>query len=735
MRKTILLIAVILLLAGLTLLTNVNNSTPTGAAISCEDEIASPASESVFEKFGSKVLSYDRHIKKYSEQYGVDPDLVRAVMIQESRGDPQAKSEANAYGLMQIVPKYHLYGSNPTCNACGAYTEADLYDPEMNICCGAKILSDNHKRSGSTKSYKCQGRYRFYSGWEYALREYNGWPCKGVPDPDYVEKVMEYYEAFSKCKGSIKRMSGSEGQVFSDPYAEGISYDIAPHFYHETGHDVNDYKTIVNNMRKMLDICSQEGVEITRCITEELTKYSDETLNYRLGGCDFGEKRIFYDIVELYDTCMNSMDTDCRCEHFFNTDKTKNKENYLIDDYIFSFKDDTMETSDLKVGFETPYVITGGDLDMEQSDLEVIFNYGSDGTFKGTELDIGGTGEGILAKIKDLITADPDMDHLRLYKNEDGEVAFVQEKYSSGSLYMEKKECTLSKKFYRFCVESDDEVLAYDGSVHKTDLYPVRYKYALFINDNPPQAITDVRAEDNMNAQETMILMWKKSAATDLAKYIIYYGEEFISLDMPIVASSIEITAADLTTLQPLSFNDYEGFPDSDFDTVKITKTLEIGSIYSLADHIIIVVPSADDTPLKLAVVGVDSNGNHILRLPDEAVVTGVSKDDLAPANPEFWLSESTIPGAVDIHWNSVMVNTDGTPRPENEPVFFSIYYLDSDFSKLEEATLFQVVGETANNLVTMTNLGAGEFYITVVAKDERGNLAPELIKRSISLS
>jgi len=733
MKKAIILVAVILLLAGLTLLTNVDKSIPTGAAVSCNDEILTPASESVFETYSSKIFSYDTHVEKYSELYGVDADLVRAVMIQESRGDPKALSEANAHGLMQIVPKYHLYGSNPTCNACGAYKESDLMDPEKNICCGTKVLSDSFKRSGSTKTYKCQGRYRFYTGWEYAVREYNGWGCEGYPDPDYVEKVMEYYEAFSNCKGSIKRLSGSDNQMFSDPYTEGISYDIAPHFYHETGHDVNDYKIIVNNMRKLLDVCSDEGVEITRCITEELTKYSDDELNYNLGGCDYGHKRLYYNLIELYEACKNSMDNDCRCEHFFNTDKASNIANYLNEDYTFIFKDGVIESDELRSGFDSPFVISNGGLGMEQTELEVIFNYGSDGSFEGTELDIGGSGEGIIGYLKDLVTADPDMDHLRLYKDEDGNVAFVQEKYSSEDEYMDKKECTLSNKYYRFCVESDDKMLAYDRDIGRTDIFPLRYKFALFINDNPPQAITDVRADDNINAEETLILMWKKSPATDLAKYIIYYGEDFGTLDMPLTVSSIEITVDDLTAIQPLSFNDYEGFA-SDFSTVKITKALDPDSLYSLENHIIKAVPSVDDTQLKLAVVGVDSNGNHISEIPAESVVTGVSVDDLAPANPEFLLTESTLPGAVDIRWDPVMVNVDGSAR-QNEPTFYSVYYLDSEYTKLDEATLFQVVGETANNFITMTNLGTGEFYISVVAKDEKGNHDPALVKRSITLS
>lgn len=49
-------------------------------------------------------LTYWDAIRRYSAERGLDPYLVAALIAQESTFDPEAKSVANAYGLMQIIP-------------------------------------------------------------------------------------------------------------------------------------------------------------------------------------------------------------------------------------------------------------------------------------------------------------------------------------------------------------------------------------------------------------------------------------------------------------------------------------------------------------------------------------------------------------------------------------------------------------------------------------------------------
>jgi len=74
-------------------------------------------------------------IRKASEKYGVDVDLVFSVVAAESNFNPKAVSRRNARGLMQLLPE--------TARRLGV---KDIYDPAQNIDGGTRYLRDLLKR-------------------------------------------------------------------------------------------------------------------------------------------------------------------------------------------------------------------------------------------------------------------------------------------------------------------------------------------------------------------------------------------------------------------------------------------------------------------------------------------------------------------------------------------------------------------------------------------------------------
>lgn len=81
------------------------------------------------------ISPYDDMVRTIAEEAGVDWKLVLAVMAQESRFNPNARSWAGAVGLMQIIPRFSRVEN-----------EALLYDPEINIREGVRYLQKHLNR-------------------------------------------------------------------------------------------------------------------------------------------------------------------------------------------------------------------------------------------------------------------------------------------------------------------------------------------------------------------------------------------------------------------------------------------------------------------------------------------------------------------------------------------------------------------------------------------------------------
>lgn len=119
---------------------------------------------------------FDGIVESAAQKTGLNTNLLRAMIRQESDGDPKAISIKGATGLMQLMPE--------TAALLGVQ---DRFDPEENIHGGARYLADLLQRFGNL---------------EHALAAYNAGPDAverygGVPTypetEDYVAQVMKIY--------------------------------------------------------------------------------------------------------------------------------------------------------------------------------------------------------------------------------------------------------------------------------------------------------------------------------------------------------------------------------------------------------------------------------------------------------------------------------------------------------------------------------------------------------------
>lgn len=122
--------------------------------------------------------SFDTHIIKACNKYGVDPYLVKAVIRAESNFDPNAVSPKNARGLMQITP--------PTAED---YEVEDVLDPDSNIEGGVRILKHLIDYFDGNVELALAG----YNAGKYAVIKYDNQIPPYPETQQYVARVLSFY--------------------------------------------------------------------------------------------------------------------------------------------------------------------------------------------------------------------------------------------------------------------------------------------------------------------------------------------------------------------------------------------------------------------------------------------------------------------------------------------------------------------------------------------------------------
>jgi soluble lytic murein transglycosylase-like protein len=138
--------------------------------------------EKVLEEVSSGKNTTNIHalVEKASLKYGIPKEILMAIISVESGFNPRAynknKDGTEDRGLMQVNYQHNL----SLMKEYGITDPEQLYDPELNIEVGARILYENYKRFGN---------------WVMAIKAYNGLKADNW---DYVRKVLNKVSEFRR---------------------------------------------------------------------------------------------------------------------------------------------------------------------------------------------------------------------------------------------------------------------------------------------------------------------------------------------------------------------------------------------------------------------------------------------------------------------------------------------------------------------------------------------------------
>jgi hypothetical protein len=152
--------------------------------------------------FFAEEIPYGELIYQKSRKYNVDPALVAAVMEQESRFMPRARSQMGARGLMQLMPR--------TGRWMGA---RDLYDPEQNIDAGVRYIKYLNQRFNGDLNKTIAA----YNGGEGNVMRYQGVP-PFRETRQYVKKVLRNYDKHTRKLEKYEKKQLEGGSI---PDADG----------------------------------------------------------------------------------------------------------------------------------------------------------------------------------------------------------------------------------------------------------------------------------------------------------------------------------------------------------------------------------------------------------------------------------------------------------------------------------------------------------------------------------
>ena len=570
------------------------------------------------------------------------------------------------------------------------------------------------------------------------------------------------------------------GMVIAEPKGASFygAYLPKPEITSTVNFDTGIYQKIAAHL-PILSACADKGTPLETCLAtaQAATGFTWEP------DCMKGKERVFYDIIETFEDCLNSSESNCYCEKNLGSSSYIAKNGLSGHAYTFAMRKDGNSISFADDSGALSYASSLRGIASTYLPEKLALTYGDTGLAKAeaqiTTMPLSGTAPVSLPSLL-FYKHSPQKEGkaeqaIDLIMESNGKLAYptsamVTDGAGRQLSKADLRPCTPKPKtVQRFCVSDPAaKYMIHDPADGETKERPITIRFAAHLPDSPPPPLTGVKALDYPKADYSAILSWEESSAPDTTSYRIYRASSPEALSSTPIAELSAKEGVSVITARTEDAEDLNAAVDvgaCTFDyslkqcvfsagekkvLLKRPKGLgEQGQLYRsrTADgrgvYLYPLLIMENGKEQSFAVTAVDRNGNEIDNVKQKfSVIPGTSVDDLPPRSEGIVgllanLFSSYDKGSQTLSYPSFTPptrNIDNTLLLSPEPLSYAAYGLKNPAIAISPDTplsLFSALPvSTASGGLSIslkeTNPKEGDtYYLVLVAQDAAGNPKP----------